>query len=270
MPYMTYTQLKNSATMRIKPVMGTLIGVAAIQIGLTFVITQVTSIPSLFTTSLGLMMVVFFLSTTLSGTLTGMLDAGIRYPFLKLYCGHPFSAGDVFHTFTARTKTCAGLSFVMSLINTVPLLPFYYFFTRFGLIMQEFSMAMFSSPAKIATTPLPTEALTSLTIALFCLTPALIVTTILGLAYSQVYYLMLDFPAYSVRQLLKNSRLLMRGHKGRLFYIHVCFLPLLLLGALSCGIGMLWISPFIYAVETEFYLDLVTKRSLQIHSARRP
>lgn len=270
MPYMTYTQLRNSAKMRIKPVMGTLIGVAAIEIGLTFVITQAASIPTLFTSSPGLMMAVYFLSTTLSGTLTGMLDAGIRYPFLKLYCGRPFSTGDVFHTFTARAKTCAGLSFVMSLISTVPILPFYYFFTRFGLIMQDFSMAMFSSPAEIATTSLPAEAIISLTIALFCLTPALIITTLLGLVYSQVYYLMLDFPDCSARQLLKNSRLLMRGHKGRLFYILVCFLPLLLLGMVTCGIGMLWISPFMYAVETEFYLDLVTKRSLRNHSARRP
>lgn len=61
----------------------------------------------------------------------------------------------------------------------------------------------------------------------------------------------------------------MRGHKGRLFYIQVCFLPLLFLAVLSCGIGMLWIAPFIYAVQTEFYLDLVTKRSLQNHSLRR-
>lgn len=269
MPYMTYTQLKNSAKMRIKPVMGTLVGITAIQIGLTFLITQAASIPTLFASSPGLMTAAYLLSATLSDTLTGMLGGGICYPFLKLYCGRPFSTGDMFHTFTARAKTCAGLSLVMSFIRTVPILPFYYFTARFELTMQDFAKTMFSSPAAAARITLPQDALTNLTIALFCLTPALILTTLLGLVYSQVYYLMLDFPACSVRELLKDSRLLMRGHKGRFFYIQVCFLPLIFLGALTCGIGMLWISPFVYAVETEFYLDLVTKRSLRNHSLRR-
>lgn len=270
MPYMTYTQLKNSAKMRIKPVMGTLVGIAAIQIGLSFLISQAASLPSLLTSSPGLMTVVYFLSTTLSGTLTGMLSGGICYPFLKLYCGRPFSTGDIFYTFSTRAKTCAGLSFVISLISTVPVLPFYYFVTRFELIMQDLTMSIFSSPVTAADIALPPDAMTSLTIALFCLTPALIITTLLGLAYSQVYYLMLDFPACSVRELLKSSRLLMHGHKGRFFYIQVCFLPFMFLAALTCGIGMLWIAPFIYAVQTEFYLDLVTKRSLQNQSLRRP
>lgn len=269
MPYMTYTQLKNSAKMRMAPVMGKLVGIAAIQIGLSILITQVASIPSLLTSSPGLMTAVYLLSTTLSGTLTGMLDGGIRYPFLKLYCGRPFSTGDIFHTFTARLKTCAGLSFAIALIRALPVVPFYYFNTRFELIMQDLTMSILSSPDKAADISLPPEAMTNLTLALFCLTPALIITVLLGLVYSQVYYLMLDFPSHSVRELLKNSRLLMRGHKGRLFYIQVCFLPLMILCALTCGIGMLWISPFVYAVETEFYLDLVTKRSLRNQSARR-
>lgn len=268
MPYMTYTQLKNSAKMRMAPVMGKLVGVSAIQIGLTFLITELFSIPSLFAASPALQMAFYFLSAILGGTLTGMLDAGLCYLFLKLYCGRPVSTGDLFYTFTNRTKTCIGLSFVMTLIATVPSLPAYYFSMRFSLALEDFSTAMLS-PAAASTVTLPPEAVSDLTLALFCYTPSLIITTFLALVYSQAYYLMLDFPVCSVKDLLKKSRLLMRGHKGRLFYIQVCFLPLLILGVLTCGIGMLWIAPFLYAVQTEFYLDLVTKRSLRNQSARR-
>lgn len=266
---MTYTQLKNSAKRRMAPVMGKLVGAVVAQFGLSIVITQFSSLAALFTSSLAIRMVFYFLSTMLSGTLTGMLNVGIHYLFLKLYCGRPIAVGDLFYAFGHQTKNCLGLSFVMSLITTVPLLPFQFFSLRFSQMMESVGMAAVSSGIAIETAELPTEAITYLTLMLFCFTPALILTTLLGLIYSQAYYLMLDFPAYSVRELLKRSRFLMHGHKGRLFYIQVCFLPLLLLGMLTCGIGMLWVAPFMYAVQTEFYLDLVTKRSVQNFPARR-
>lgn len=270
MPYMTYSQLKNSAKVRIAPVRGKLVGAAAAQIGLSFVIMEVSSVSTLFAASPALRMAFYFLSTMISGTLTGILNAGICYLFLKLYCGRPIAVSDLFYTFGHQTKTCVGLAFVMSLITTVPALPAQFFSLRFGQAMESIQLASISPDIAVEAATLPPEVMTDLTLMLFCLTPALILTTLLALIYSQAYYLMLDFPFYSVKELLKKSRLLMRGHKGRLFYIQVCFLPLLMLGVLTCGIGMLWFAPFMYAVQAEFYLDLVTKRSLQNVSARRP
>lgn len=269
MPYMTYTQLKKSAKMRLAPFTGKLVGVTAIQIGLSTAIMEVSSIPTLFAASPALRLALYFLSTMLSGTLTGILNTGIRYLFLKLYCGRPIAVSDIFYAFRHQAKTCIGLSLVMSLITTVPILPVQFFSLRFSQVMENMGLAAFSSAIAVETLELPPEAITYLTLMLFSLTPALIIIMLLTLTYSQVYYLMLDFPAYSVKELLKKSRRLMRGHKGRLFYILVCFLPILFLGVLTCGIGMLWIMPFIYAVQAEFYLDLVTKRSLQNFPTRR-
>lgn len=270
MPYMTYSQLRKSAKTRLAPFTGKLVGVAATQIGLSIVIIQISSVPTLFfTASPALRTILYFLSAMLSGILTGILNAGIHYLFLKLYCGRPFSIGDLFYAFKNQTKTCIGISLAMSFITTVPTLPAQFFSLRAGLAMEEFSTTILSSPAAASTATLPPEVMQNFTLMLFCYTPALVITTILGLVYSQAYYLMLDFPDCSAKDALRKSRLLMRGHKGRLFYIQVCFLPLLLLGALTCGIGMLWIAPILYAVQTEFYLDLVTKRSLQNQSLRR-
>lgn len=77
------------------------------------------------------------------------------------------------------------------------------------------------------------------------------------LRYSQVYYLLLDFPDYSAKELLKMSRKLMKGNVGRLLYIQVSFLPLMLAGLLSFGIGMLLVQPYQYMTYTLFYLDLI-------------
>ncbi|MDE5867059.1 MAG: DUF975 family protein, partial [Lachnospiraceae bacterium] len=90
----------------------------------------------------------------------------------------------------------------------------------------------------------------------------LVVSVMIFLNYSQAYYLLHDFPEYSVSKLLSTSRKLMKGSKGRLFYLTVSFIPLLLLGLLSCGIACLWIAPYIDTTYTEFFLDLMKKNQV--------
>ena len=55
---------------------------------------------------------------------------------------------------------------------------------------------------------------------------------------------------------LKESRRLMKGNKGRLFYISLCFLGWQFLNLLTLGIGSLWITPYTYQTQAEFYLDI--------------
>ena len=72
---------------------------------------------------------------------------------------------------------------------------------------------------------------------------------------------MLDFPQYSAKELFQMSLRLMKGNIGRLFYLEISFLPLILLSFLSCGIALLWISPYMDATLANFYLDLVKKKT---------
>ena len=88
-----------------------------------------------------------------------------------------------------------------------------------------------------------------------------IIYVIVSLLYSQAYYIMLDFPGYSVRQIMSGSRNIMKGHKGRLFYICVTLIPYYLLGFLSCGIALFWVIPYTKVILTNFYLDLVHAQS---------
>ena len=90
---------------------------------------------------------------------------------------------------------------------------------------------------------------------------AIVVIVMLSLTYSQAFYLMYDFPQYTVKQLLKTSRRKMKGNKGRFFYMNVSFIPLILLGILSFGIGFLWIEPYITSAQTEFFMDVMQNRS---------
>ena len=77
------------------------------------------------------------------------------------------------------------------------------------------------------------------------------------LIYSQSFFLLHDFPQYSAREILALSRKMMKGQKGRLFYVYVSFLPLFLLSLLSCGIAFLWVIPYVNATNAEFYMDVI-------------
>lgn len=78
-----------------------------------------------------------------------------------------------------------------------------------------------------------------------------------NLAYSQWYYLLLDFPECKALELLKMSRKLMRKNMLRMLYIQVSFIPITLLGIISLGLGLLFVTPYKKMTYTLFYLDLI-------------
>lgn len=94
--------------------------------------------------------------------------------------------------------------------------------------------------------------------AFFCMGIFLIFETLFLLKMALYYHLMLDYPSHSPKQLQETSKRLMKGHKGRLFYIYVSLLPLVLLSICTFGIGFIWLIPYAAAIHTEFYLDIVT------------
>lgn len=235
--YMSSPELKASAKARLRAVSSIVTGATAIYYGIAFFMGFFISFLPVDTAS-AVGLILSFIFNLVSAIISGMLGAGYQYLFLKLYCGQRISSNDVFYAFGHHTGKVLGLSAVMAAISTVPLIPFTYFTGRYAASLKSMDMAL----------------------AFFFLTPAVIISTLAKIVYSQLYYLMLDFPDYNVRELFRRSRLLMRGHKGRLFYIIVSFLPLELLGIMTCGVGLLWVYPYKQAVITEFYLDLVSKK----------
>lgn len=75
--------------------------------------------------------------------------------------------------------------------------------------------------------------------------------------YMLVNFLLLDYPELKVKAAFKQSARLMKGNKWRYFYIMLSFIGWTILGALSLGIGMLWIGPYIVQTQTNFYMDVM-------------
>ena len=48
----------------------------------------------------------------------------------------------------------------------------------------------------------------------------------------------------------------MEGNKLRLLYLQLSFIGFYLLAVLSCGIGLLWLMPYMQQTTVSFYLDV--------------
>lgn len=76
-------------------------------------------------------------------------------------------------------------------------------------------------------------------------------------SYSMAFYLKVDHPEYSWNDAITESRKLMNGHKWDLFIQDLSFLGWVIVGLLLCGIGILWVVPYMQASRAIFYNELV-------------
>lgn len=169
---------------------------------------------------------------------TNVFSAGYALFFLNMACRRSCDVSNLFYGYRWQFSKCMTFSAFFTVVNLVCMLPY------------QICFALFRQ----------TQEMGWLMAAMLTISAALIILTVFSLVYSQCYYLMLDFPDYSAKQLLSTSRKLMKGHKGRLFYLQVSFIPLTLLALLTCGIGMLWLSPYMHMTYTCFFLDLMNPR----------
>ena len=75
-------------------------------------------------------------------------------------------------------------------------------------------------------------------------------------AYSMSVFIAEDNPELGPLDCIKRSQEMMKGHKMDLFILDLSFIGWILLGILSLGIGMLWVSPWMYMAHAKFYEEL--------------
>lgn len=75
-------------------------------------------------------------------------------------------------------------------------------------------------------------------------------------AYSQMFFVLAEYPGIGVRKAMHISKLITRGHKGDLFVMYLSFFGWMILCALSCGIGSLWLAPYMTTSFVNAYLAL--------------
>ena len=74
-----------------------------------------------------------------------------------------------------------------------------------------------------------------------------------GYAYSMAYYVKCDNPSLNWKQCIDESQRIMKGKKWKLFCLDLSFIGWIIVGSFVCGIGTLWVEPYMQAARTSFY-----------------
>lgn len=77
-----------------------------------------------------------------------------------------------------------------------------------------------------------------------------------ALSYAMTPYILLDEPTLSKNAAIERSMDMMRGYKAKLFLLYLSFIGWGLLCIITCGIGILWLYPYIYTAQAAFYEDV--------------
>lgn len=168
----------------------------------------------------------------------GVMNAGITLYFLNIACGQPYKVKDLFYGFRTDSSKILTIAGAMVLCQTICLYPGQYLAQNY-LTTQDGKWLSYALAAGIIG---------------FCIYIPIYLS--IGLSF----YLMLDFPQYSAREILTLCWRLMKGQRGRFFYLELSFLPLTLLCILSFGIGFLWLNPYMQMTYTYFFLDLMNPK----------
>ena len=65
-----------------------------------------------------------------------------------------------------------------------------------------------------------------------------------------------DDPQLKYDAAIEKSMRMMEGHKMKLFVLDLTFLGWILLGIITCGLGLLWIEPYMVMAHAAFYETL--------------
>ncbi len=74
-----------------------------------------------------------------------------------------------------------------------------------------------------------------------------------SISYSQAYYILAEHPEMSGKEALDASVDMMDGHKMDYFVLILSFIPWCLLGAVTCGLGFLYVIPYMETTFANFY-----------------
>lgn len=174
-----------------------------------------------------------FIVTLIVGVLGYLLQLGITAMILRMVRGQYFGVGDLLYAFQHHPDRFIILGIIEMLISTVLQLPGNICLYNAG--PNDFGRAMLGSLLMLA---------------------AGIISLIILLGFALCEMLLIDNEDLGAIDAIHQSFALMSGNKGRLFYIQLSFFGLALLTILSCGIGLLWLMPYMLTTEVFFYMDV--------------
>ena len=184
--------------------------------------------------------VIQIIASLLIAWVMGVMNLGLSFFFLKAACGQPCMVSDLFYGYQNDFSKALSISGVYALLSAVCEMPYQYLAQKY-ILSWNLSYGI-----------------------------AALVSGVLGLcAYFLVsagmflsYYLILDFPDKSAKEIIALSFRLMKGSKRRIIYITFSFVPLMVLCICSLYIGFLWLMPYMQMTNACFFLDIMNPKEV--------
>lgn len=229
---------KSSSTLK-RMARGQLAGRYAIPMGAVVILSLISAIATLilnrifsgYTLS---SLILNYIAAFILALLLSVLEAGLSYLILHLVRGQEVRLSDLLYGFSNQPDRIILAVLVTQLLSFACMIPTI-LLLALGFILESLSFQI---------------------LGVLALLGGIVAMVWLLLTYSMICYVYLDHPEKGVMEILRTSRKLMIGNKGRYLYLQVSFIGLLLLSVFSCGIGLLWVSPYIETTTALFYLDL--------------
>ena len=180
-----------------------------------------------------------------------VLQSGLYFIYLKIACNMPCATPDLFEGFKVNTTKIIKISFILSIINTICNIPCEILYKKL----------MLSIPAEINTSEALNAYIDSLLIYFIITLACVLLFFLVTLPLQPAFYMVWDYPESNVRNILKQSICLMKGHKLRYLLLTLSFLPSILISFLFLGLPLLWIIPTMNLTFTNFYLDLISVKN---------
>lgn len=166
----------------------------------------------------------------------------------------------VFSFITSKLGDSVVAMIISAIIQVVILLPLGVgFYNSFKLMLLNDDYNLLPNMVDLATTDFKRSILGMLFMSIKVILWSLLLI-IPGLIKSYAYmltpYILKDMPQISAREASSLSDEMMKGHKFDLFYLHLSFIGWIILSIVSCGIGFLWLQPYMLTAQAAFYEDV--------------
>lgn len=86
---------------------------------------------------------------------------------------------------------------------------------------------------------------------------------IAAISYSMTFYIMAENPQLRASDALRQSKMIMDGHKTEYFMLMLSFIGWAFLAALTLGIGFLWLGSYIATAQAIFYQKIKNQASVE-------
>ena len=174
-------------------------------------------------------------------TLLGVLISGQAYLYMNLIYSQTINISDIFFGFKQQPQKAVAITGILEVIINILMLPALIYMLTSNALTDPMTGLIFSGVGLIG----------------------ILATIYVKICFSQVYFLLQDFPDWSVKQLLSTGLHMMKGKKLKYLGLNLSFIPMYLLGIITLFVPLLWVNVYVYATMAAFYQDIMSGAAAQ-------